>query len=130
MHKASDFDMCHFEPNLESIATASNISAFFHFRKTLVTGKLPPKLLLSLCSSLLMTLVLFLAAVEETSSTIGCKAVAGLIQYFLLATFAWMAVEAVNLYRSVVNPMTQRGAGKKKFFIAANALAWGESLFV
>ena len=106
------------------------ILTFLIFRKTLLTGKLPPKILIGLCFSLLCTMIIFLAGVEQTKQKIGCQVVAGLIQYFLLATFCWMAVEGINLYRSVVDPLTQRGSGKKKFMIGATLFAVGLPLVI
>lgn len=85
--------------------------------------KLPPKILICLCFSLLILLVVFLAGVEQTDSNGGCKAVAVLIHYFTLSTFCWMAVEGLNLYRCFVKIFKKGSA--TKFLKKASLFAWG-----
>ncbi|KAI8494032.1 hypothetical protein Bbelb_283790 [Branchiostoma belcheri] len=77
--------------------------------------------LINLCVALLATLVIFLAGINRTASPIGCKAVAALLHYFLLAALMWMAVEAVNLYRAVVQVFDHVS---ENFVIKAGAVAW------
>ena len=64
--------------------------------------KLAHKLLMSLCISLMSTLIIFLGGVEHTQSRVECQIVAGLLHYFLLNTFLWMSAHAFNLYRSFI----------------------------
>ncbi|XP_019621177.1 PREDICTED: adhesion G-protein coupled receptor G7-like [Branchiostoma belcheri] len=78
--------------------------------------------LINLCVALLATLVIFLAGINRTASPIGCKAVAALLHYFLLAALMWMAVEAVNLYRAVVQVFDN---ASENFVIKTGAVAWG-----
>ena len=86
--------------------------------------KLPPKILINLCFSLMALLIIFLAAVEETSSRVGCQVVAALLHYFMLTTFFWMTVEGANLYRCFVQVFRKGGEGK--FIIKACIFAWGK----
>ncbi|KAI8516524.1 hypothetical protein Bbelb_051050 [Branchiostoma belcheri] len=78
--------------------------------------------LINLCVALLAILVIFLAGITRTASPIGCKVVAALLHYFLLAALMWMAMEAVNLYRAVVQVFDSVSAN---FVIKAGAVAWG-----
>ncbi|KAI8516216.1 hypothetical protein Bbelb_047970, partial [Branchiostoma belcheri] len=78
--------------------------------------------LINLCVALLAILVIFLAGINRTASPIGCKVVAALLHYFLLAALMWMAMEAVNLYRAVVQVFDSVSAN---FVIKAGAVAWG-----
>ncbi|XP_019634560.1 PREDICTED: adhesion G-protein coupled receptor G7-like [Branchiostoma belcheri] len=78
--------------------------------------------LINLCVALLAILVIFLAGINRTASPIGCKVVAALLHYFLLAALMWMAMEAVNLYRAVVQVFDHVS---ENFVIKAGAVAWG-----
>ncbi|XP_047130732.1 adhesion G protein-coupled receptor B1 [Hydra vulgaris] len=64
--------------------------------------KRAPKILIILCINLMSTLFLFVAFVERTNSPDLCKIVASMLQFFILSTFFWMAVEGFNLYRMFV----------------------------
>lgn len=90
--------------------------------------KLPPKILISLCISLMGLLIVFLAGVDQTSADTGCKVVASLLQYFLLATFCWMSIEAVNLYRCFIQVFV--GGGNANFMYKASLYAWGLPLVI
>ncbi|KAI8494540.1 hypothetical protein Bbelb_277660 [Branchiostoma belcheri] len=79
-------------------------------------------ILINLCVALLATLIIFLAGINRTASPIGCKVVAALLHYFLLASLMWMAVEAVNVYRAVVHVFDYVSGN---FIIKAGAVAWG-----
>jgi len=87
--------------------------------------KLPPKILISLSISLSAVLIIFLAGAEKTEPRIGCQVVAGLLHYFILTTFCWMAIEALNLYRNFVKVFSG-GASNFKFLIKASLFSWGE----
>ena len=56
----------------------------------------------------------------------GCLIVGALLHYFILTSFLWMAVEAVNLYRMFVK-VRMRGI-QTKFYVAASLVAWGKCL--
>ena len=93
----------------------------FHFSE--LRQKLPPKILLSFCVSLLLLLVVFLVGIERTKHKIGCQTVAASLHYFILSTFFWMATEAVNLHRKFVKVF--RAGSDKKFFISCSIFALG-----
>ncbi|KAI8516356.1 hypothetical protein Bbelb_049370 [Branchiostoma belcheri] len=76
---------------------------------------------INLCVALLAVLVIFLTGINRTASPIACKAVAALLHYFLLAALMWMAVEADNLYRAVVQVFDHVS---ENFVIKAGAVAW------
>ena len=92
---------------------------FIYIRK--LREKLPPKILISLCVSLLALLIVFLVGVEETSNKIGCKVVAALLHYFIRTTFFWMGDEAVNIYQMFVMIIINRSA--KRFFLRSSVAA-------
>ena len=104
------------------VDTITNIFIFRELRKTL-----PSKILLSLCTSLIALLTVFLVAAEKTSDKMGCLIVGALLHYFILTSFLWMAVEAVNLYRMFVK-VRMRGS-QTKFYVAASLVAWGKCLW-
>ncbi|XP_066564165.1 adhesion G protein-coupled receptor E5 isoform X2 [Amia ocellicauda] len=57
---------------------------------------------LHLCVSLFIADLVFLAGISSTQNRGGCAFVAGLLHYFFLATFCWMCLEGIHLYRMVV----------------------------
>ena len=65
---------------------------------------LPPNILVSLCISITALLIVFLIGVERKTagSETACQVVAGILHYFMLTTFIWMLVEAINLYHNFV----------------------------
>ncbi|XP_065683126.1 adhesion G-protein coupled receptor G2 isoform X2 [Hydra vulgaris] len=99
--------------------TIISYSAFSKLRM-----KLAPKILLSLCISLICTLIIFLASETPSKPSLSCKVVASLLQFFVLSTFFWMAVEGLNLYRMFVK-VFPGSSSSYKFYLKASALAWG-----
>ncbi|XP_035665909.1 adhesion G-protein coupled receptor G2-like [Branchiostoma floridae] len=87
----------------------------------------PQHILTNLCSALLVTLVIFLAGIDATSSSVGCTVVTFLLHYFLLAVFMWMAVEAFNMYLAFVIVL---GAHVSRFMLKAAIFAWGLPLVI
>jgi len=83
---------------------------------------LPPKILIHLCLSLMLTLISFVAGADRTESLYVCRAFAVAIHYFMLVTFLWMTVEAFNLYSSFVIVM---GSYISRFMLKAAVYAWG-----
>ena len=94
-----------------------------NFRSRKPRSKLPGKILISLCTSLMVLLIVFLIGIERTSNTRSCQTVAALLHYFILTTFSWMGVEAANLYQMFVKVFQTRN--QKGFLIRASAIAWG-----
>ncbi|XP_078542332.1 adhesion G protein-coupled receptor E1-like [Lissotriton helveticus] len=58
---------------------------------------------LQLCICLFLAELLLLTGMDRTSNRIGCAIIAGLLQYFFLASFSWMFVEALMLFLTVRN---------------------------
>uniref|UniRef100_W5MQ29 Adhesion G protein-coupled receptor E5b, duplicate 3 n=1 Tax=Lepisosteus oculatus TaxID=7918 RepID=W5MQ29_LEPOC len=57
---------------------------------------------LHLCISLFIADLVFLAGISRTQNKGGCALVAGLLHFFFLASFCWMCLEGIQLYRMVV----------------------------
>ncbi|XP_071810522.1 uncharacterized protein [Asterias amurensis] len=90
-------------------------------------GKLPGRILICLSLSLLCLYTIFLIGIEQTATRAGCILVAVLIHYFTLASLAWMAVEATNLYMFLVKVVN---LGLRHFLVKASLLAWGTPLLI
>ncbi|XP_078387311.1 adhesion G protein-coupled receptor E3-like [Cetorhinus maximus] len=56
-----------------------------------------------LCLSLFLAETLFLIAIPINTQTVFCGIVAGCLHYLFLVAFAWMCLEAVQLYLMVLN---------------------------
>ncbi|XP_030829514.1 adhesion G-protein coupled receptor D1-like [Strongylocentrotus purpuratus] len=50
----------------------------------------------------------FLVGIDRTDNKIGCKVIAIVIQYFMTASFSWMLIESIYLYRHVVKVFSSR----------------------
>ena len=87
-------------------------------------GKLPSKILISLSTSLLVLLIVFLAGIAKTSNRTGCQLTAVLLHYFTLATFTWMGVEGFNIYQMFVKVFQKES--QKRFLIQASMVGWGK----
>ncbi|KAM4716447.1 adhesion G protein-coupled receptor E4-like, partial [Anableps anableps] len=57
---------------------------------------------LHLCISLFTATLIFLAGISQTENRVGCAVVAGMLHFFYLATFCWMCLEGIQLFRMVV----------------------------
>lgn len=79
-------------------------------------------ILMSLCVSLILLLIVFIAGTEQTENLIGCRIVAFLLHYFALSSVMWMGVEGYNMYMSFVKVMATY---QSKFMLKASAVAWG-----
>lgn len=94
-----------------------------YFRE--LRSKIPSQILLNFCIALSLSLIIFLAAAERSrTSLIGCRAGAIALHYFLLATFLWMAVEALNMYHAFVKVFPQ--STPSKFMVKCSMFAWGK----
>ena len=89
-------------------------------------SKLFRKILILLCTSLMLLLIVFLTGIEKSSSTISCQTVAALLHYFILTTFLWMGAKAVNLYQMFVQIYQSQTRSHKRFLIQASIIAWGK----
>nr|XP_057906253.1 adhesion G protein-coupled receptor E5-like isoform X2 [Doryrhamphus excisus] len=57
---------------------------------------------LHLCICLFIAILLFLGGISCTENQIVCSVVAGLLHFFFLASFCWMCMEGVQLFRMVI----------------------------
>ena len=108
-------------PRHRQVQVSSNPCIISYYRRLRRT--LPPKILIHLCFSLMLTLICFVAGADRTESLYVCRAFAISIHYFMLTTFLWMTVEAFNLYISFVVVM---GSYISRFMLKAALYAWGK----
>ncbi|XP_038054372.1 uncharacterized protein LOC119726669 isoform X2 [Patiria miniata] len=92
-----------------------------------IRTKRPQQILISLCFALLGLYFMFLVGIEATASRGGCTFVAVSIHYFTLASIAWMAVEATNMYLLFVRVLN---ANVSHFLLKASIAAWGLPLVI
>ncbi|XP_071797495.1 uncharacterized protein [Asterias amurensis] len=69
-----------------------------------IWAKIPHRTIINLCISLLFLNGLFLGGIDQIKlgDGVGCTIIAALLQYFLLVTLSWTAVESLNLFWQVV----------------------------
>lgn len=60
------------------------------------------KIHLHLSISLFSAFFIFLIGISRTETKVGCAVVAGLLHFFFLASFCWMCLEGIQLFRMVV----------------------------
>ncbi|CAL1588153.1 unnamed protein product [Knipowitschia caucasica] len=60
------------------------------------------KIHLHLSISLFTAFFIFLIGISRTENRVGCAVVAGLLHFFFLASFCWMCLEGIQLFRMVV----------------------------
>ncbi|XP_052804584.1 adhesion G protein-coupled receptor L4-like [Mya arenaria] len=105
-----------------SIAALSiTIVSFLAFKK--LRAKDHQKVLLNLSVAMFCYSVIFLAGIDKTGSRSGCVTVAALLHYFILASFMWMLVEAVQLYINLVLVFAKYNP--TRFIVLAMIFAWG-----
>ena len=80
------------------------ISAY-HFRK--IREKEVSKIHTQLCVAIFFMLLFFLAGIERTENNIACTTCSLLIQYFTMASVAWMGAEAWFMYRKLITVFRQ-----------------------
>ncbi|XP_053567795.1 adhesion G-protein coupled receptor G6 [Bombina bombina] len=87
---------------LSAIFTAATLLTYIAFEK--IRRDYPSKILMNLSTALLFLNLFFLLDGWLASFDINglCIAVAALLHFFLLATFTWMALEAVHMYIALV----------------------------
>ncbi|CAG5131173.1 unnamed protein product, partial [Candidula unifasciata] len=75
------------------------------------------KILLQLCTALLLLNVTFLAATVDACLTVGM-----LLHYFVLASLMWMLAEAVEMYQALVTVFSKY---ERLYLVKRCLLAWG-----
>lgn len=98
----------------------------FHLRLRKLRRDYPSQILINLSLALLCLNLVFL--VNSWLSSWGlyglCVAVASTLHYFLLASFTWMGLEAVNMYFALVKVFN---VYVPSYILKFCALGWGES---
>ncbi|KAG8200008.1 hypothetical protein JTE90_001240, partial [Oedothorax gibbosus] len=90
----------------------------------------PGKILLHLCTSMLLMNAVFVIGSQRGASLGGvdvCVGVAILVHYFLLTTLAWMCVEAINMYQLLIHVFA---TSESHFMLKRAILAWGLPLII
>ena len=82
---------------------------------------------MSLCISLMLLLIVFIAGAGRTENLIGCRIVALLLHYLTLSSIMWMGVEGYNMYMSFVQVMATY---QSKFMLKASLVAWGVPVLI
>ena len=96
----------------------------FMSKRTLLSDThVDKQILLHLCSALLAVYIVFLAGIEQTENTVGCKVVSGLLHYLLMASFCWMLVEAVRQFLRYYN---RSHCLPEKFVLKGSIVSWGK----
>ena len=85
--------------------------------------KLHTKILLSLCTSLAVLLSVFVTGIDRCQYHTLCQIVAVVLHYFLLTSFAWMAVTALTMFQFLV--LLFRRVNEQKYFVRLSLVAWG-----
>ncbi|BFZ21918.1 hypothetical protein BsWGS_24957 [Bradybaena similaris] len=83
---------------------------------------LPQKLLFQLSLSLLLSWLVFLAGIQQTSSHVGCLVVAALLHYLILASFMWMLGQGILQHMLIVQVLK---TVSPKFIAVYAVIAWG-----
>lgn len=88
------------------------------------------QVLLGLCVSLGIALIFFIAATQmhtTTSIAAECRAVGVVMHYFILAAFAWMLIQGINLHAVVVVVLGLNMERRMKYY---HLLGWGVPLVI
>ncbi|CAH1230541.1 ADGRG2 [Branchiostoma lanceolatum] len=75
----------------------------------------------NLSAAMLLAMVSLQVGVKQTDSRLACGVQAALIQYFLLVSLAWMAVEALLMYQNLVKVVLRP---PRFFFCRSCVTAW------
>ena len=79
-------------------------------------------ILMSLCVALALLLVVFIVGAFRLGGLPGCRAVAALLHYFVLAVVMWMGVEGYQMYLAFVQVYATY---QRRFMLKVSVVAWG-----
>ncbi|KAM4827408.1 adhesion G-protein coupled receptor D1 isoform 5-T5 [Thomomys bottae] len=80
----------------------------------------------NLSFAVLATQVLLLSSFQVQPGTVPCQALAMLLHYFLLSTFAWMLVEGLHLYSMVIKVFGSEDSKHLYYY----GIGWGSPLLI
>lgn len=83
------------------------------------------KLLINLCAGFLGIYVMFIVGYHSTQVDVLCAIAGGLLHYFMLATFAIMAAEAVSLYINLVAVFGWNRV-KRHYILKTSLISWSK----
>jgi hypothetical protein len=108
---------------LSIIGLLLTLTALLYFKK--LRASLLHQIHIQLCSALLLMLFVFLIGTERHGwkSHNTCAAFGAMLHYFILASFGWMGVEALYMYKSLIQVFN--ASSRKTFMLRASAVAWG-----
>ena len=75
-----------------------------------------------LCIAILLMLLVFVVGITRTENLIVCTAISSMIQYFTLASAAWMGAEAVLMFKKLIIVF---GRTTKTFIVVISLICWG-----
>ncbi len=79
--------------------------------------------LVNLAVAMLCADIVFLAGINQAANTKLCIAIAAILHYFLLVSFAWMLVEAIVHYYRYVNVLDKHITDN--FMLKTAVPSWG-----
>ena len=103
-----------------SLYTYHNYVSFPFFCRN-IRKKDASKFHIQLCISIFCTLLFFLIGIDRTESEVGCTIFSLLIQYFTMASVAWMGAEAVLMFQKLIIVF---GHIHTKHIIIISIIAW------
>jgi len=83
------------------------------------------RILLNLCTSLIILLLVLYVAERHASSRAGCRVANVCRYYFVLVSLCWNGIEAQNMYRMLITVLD--AAHQSHFVLKAAVVAWGAS---
>ncbi|XP_067896533.1 adhesion G-protein coupled receptor G2-like isoform X2 [Heterodontus francisci] len=112
---------------LSSICLAVTLVTYLVFEK--LRRDHPSKILINLCTALLLLNMLFLIDSWISSYDIEglCIAVAAFLHYFLLVSFTWMSLEALHMYLALVKVFNTY---MRRYMLKFCILGWGTPIVV
>lgn len=97
------------------------------FRK--MRDQQPAVLHINLCVSLLGFYIAFLSSERAFEKTVRCAVASAAIHYFCLATVMWMTMEAVNMYRMLIQ-WTKGLPNMRQFVLVSCLVGYGNNSFM
>ncbi|XP_072046783.1 adhesion G-protein coupled receptor G7-like [Amphiura filiformis] len=103
------------------------VTLFIYLSSRNLRMKLPQRIFISFCSSLLSLYIVFIIGIERTKSSTGCVIVSVLLHYFTLTTTLWMGVEGFLYYMNFikVDAIGRATMHISKMMLKASIMAWG-----
>lgn len=114
----------HFQTNCHTFLFLTPPNPHLHFRK--LRQDSPSKILINLSAALLgLSMIFLLNSWLSSFSNYGlCIATAATLHYFLLASFAWMGLEAVHMYLALVKVFN---VYIPSYMLKLCAVGWGKT---